>query len=372
MRFPDDVPVLGDGIVTLRAHSADDLARIVEQCNDPESIAWTTVPVPYGESDARDWVGEKIPQGWEAGATQCFAIEHEGRFAGSVDLRSRGHRGAEVGFGLHPEARGKGVMKRAVNLLLDWGFRQQEYAVVTWRANAGNWASRRVVWAAGFHFGETIPGLLEQRGERYDGWTGWITADDAREPQHPWIDVPVLETTRLRLRPWRVDDGVRLVEASNDERLRRFIPASPVPRDLADVPAYLTRVQLGAANGSRIAWCIADRATDQALGNVALFDVEGSDDARTAQVGFWGHPDSRGRGIMTEAVRRVVDWCFEAAPHGFGVRRLVLFAAVGNTASRRVAEQAGFVHVGTERAAAPTGDGDFDDNAIYDRLRDDS
>jgi RimJ/RimL family protein N-acetyltransferase len=43
-----------------------------------------------------------------------FAIAYGGRFAGSVDLRFDGIGGAEVGFGLAPWARGKGVMTRAL------------------------------------------------------------------------------------------------------------------------------------------------------------------------------------------------------------------------------------------------------------------
>ena len=90
MRFPDDVPTLTDGVVTLRGHQPADLPRIVQQCNDPESIRWTTVPTPYDESDAVDWTTKALPEHWETESTFCFAIEHQVLFAGSVDLRMRG------------------------------------------------------------------------------------------------------------------------------------------------------------------------------------------------------------------------------------------------------------------------------------------
>jgi [ribosomal protein S5]-alanine N-acetyltransferase len=370
MRFPEEVPVLTDGVVTVRAHVPEDVPRIVEQCNDPVSITSTTVPVPYGHGDAVEWISTMVPKAWADESDLCFAIEYEGRFAGSQSLRERGGGEAEVGFGLHPDARGKGVMRRALHLLLDWGFTHRGYAVVHWRANAGNWTSRRTVWALGFSFGPTIPDLLVQRGERHDGWTGWLGADDPREPTTRWLAPPLLETDRLRLRPWRAGDGPCLVEASHDAHLRHFIPSSPLPRDPADVPAYLTRIELAAADGDRVAWCVADRRTDQALGNVAIFDFEGPDDGASAQVGYWLHPDGRGRGVMTEALRRAADWAYARAPDGLGLRRLFLLTAVSNSGSRRVAEDAGFVHVGTERSAAQVGDG-FEDNAIFDQLRTD-
>jgi RimJ/RimL family protein N-acetyltransferase len=364
MRFPDDVPVLSDGVVTLRAHRADDVDPIIEQCRDPEMSAWTTVPTPYHRENAVEFVESMVPKGWADGSSLGFVIEYAGRFAGSIDLRPRDGAEADIGFGLHPCARGKGVMHRAVNLLLDWAFAERGHSVVTWRAFVGNWASRRVVWAAGFHFGPTVPALLEQRGRRRAGWTGWIGRDDSREPKNRWLEVPILRSERLRLRAWREDDGDRLVEASNDARLRHFITRTPLPDSARDVPAYLLRVHQAAADGTRLAWCVADPDSDLALGNVALFDFapDGS-----AQLGFWAHPAARGQGVLSEAARTVADWALAPEGDGMGLRRLYLLAAVSNTASRHVAERAGFRHVGTERSAAPVGTA-YEDNAVYDRL----
>jgi len=371
VRFPDDVPILTDGQVTLRAHAAADLLRIVEQCIDPESISWTTVPVPYDEGDAAEWIGSRIPSGWDGGTMYCFAIEHDARFAGSVVLRMRGGGEAEIGFGLHPEARGRGVMRRAVDLLLDWAFDARGLALVHWRAQAGNWPSRRVAWSLGFSFGPTIPQLLDQRGERRDAWTGWIGAHDPREPGEVWLDPPVLEAGEVRLRPWRDADAVGLVEAANDSVVREWIPDTPLPRAVVDVPSYLDRVHVMAATNRRLAWCVADRSSDAVLGNVALFEFEGDVDDLTAQVGYWSHPAGRGQGAMTTAVRTATEWAMcPTAEGGLGARRLYLLTSARNQGSRRLAERAGFEHVGTERGSAPVAGGGYEDNALYDRLRD--
>jgi len=82
VRFPDDVPLLTDGTVTLRPHTLADVPGIVEQCNDPVSVRWTTAPVPYDGSMARAWVCEGVPSGWACGRELGFAIEYDGRFAG--------------------------------------------------------------------------------------------------------------------------------------------------------------------------------------------------------------------------------------------------------------------------------------------------
>ena len=102
--FPDVVPVLVDPAagVLLRAHDESDIPGIIEQCRDPETIRWTTVPTPeggYGEREARAFLST-IPFGWEGGGPYVWAIEllaGAGRepvpFAGSIDLQPARARG---------------------------------------------------------------------------------------------------------------------------------------------------------------------------------------------------------------------------------------------------------------------------------------
>lgn len=170
----------------LRLPRLDDVDDIVAQCRDPEFQRWTTIPVPYNEADAHEFL-RRVAEGWQANVA-VFAIAHRGRFSGSVDLRFDGLGGADVGFGLAPWARGKGVMTRAARLLLTWGFEQADLQVVYWRAQSGNWPSRRVATRCGFRMDGTVRGLLEYRGERRDAWIGSLrrgepTSGAVEEPQ---------------------------------------------------------------------------------------------------------------------------------------------------------------------------------------------
>ena len=156
--------------LVLRVPLDADVDDIVEQCRDQEFLRWTRVPVPYHESDAQEFL-KWVAGGWQANVAR-FAVDYEGRFGGSVELRLDGVGGAEVGFGLAPWARGRGVMTRALRLVLAWGFELPGIEVVYWRAQVGNWASRRVAVRCGFRMEGTVRGLVEQRGERRDGWIG--------------------------------------------------------------------------------------------------------------------------------------------------------------------------------------------------------
>jgi RimJ/RimL family protein N-acetyltransferase len=170
-------PELTDGSdLTLRCPRPDDVDDMVLQCRDPEFQLWTTVPVPYHEVDAHEFL-KRVAEGWRTHVA-TFAIVYEGRFAGSVDLRFDGVGGAEVGFGLGPWARGQGVMSRALRLALVWGFELPGVEVVHWKAQVGNWRSRRIARRCGFRMEGTVRGLLEQRGDRRDGWIGSLRRGD--------------------------------------------------------------------------------------------------------------------------------------------------------------------------------------------------
>jgi RimJ/RimL family protein N-acetyltransferase len=368
--FPGTVPVLTDGVVTLRAHHAGDVDGVLEQCLDPVSQAWTTVPVPYTREQAEGFVGERVPAAW-AGGSWVFAVEAEDetglpRFCGTVELRDEGDARAEIAYGAHPWARGRGIVHRALELLLAWGFEEQGLQTVIWWANRGNWASRRTAWRLGFTFEGTVPQWLPQRGELRDAWVGVLRAGDERVPRTRWLDVPRIEGERVVLRPFRDDDAARVVEACRDERTAWWLATMPSPYTLDDARAYLLGRGDAAASGTAVSWAVADVGTDEVLGSIALFGLKAG---REGEIGYWTHPEARGRGVMSEACGLVVRHGFVPADDGgLGLRRIMVFAAVGNTASRRVIEGNGFVRTGTERRGTELRDGSLTDTACYDLL----
>ena len=185
---PVTAPTLTDGPVTLRHPQESDVQGSWEQCQDPLSQQWTTVPIPYSHDDARDFMLGFVPGAWESDKEWGFVVEAEGRYAGHVALRNEGDRRAEIAYGSHPWVRGTGHMEHALRMLLDWGFREKDLATVIWLANVGNWASRRVAWKLGFTFEGTLRQWLPHRGELRDAWAGTLLVDDPREPQRRWID----------------------------------------------------------------------------------------------------------------------------------------------------------------------------------------
>jgi ribosomal-protein-alanine N-acetyltransferase len=369
VRWPLNVPVLDDGVVTLRAHVPTDLEALVEMSTDAEMVRWTAIPPSYTLDTAEQLAFTALPRGWDDGTHRGWAIEAvdddgRSRFAGNVDVRH--HPIADIGFALHPWARGRGIMARAVRLAVDWALTEGGVEIVHWRSHVGNQPSLRVAHATGFTLHGTTPGMLLERGQVIDAWTGSLRFGDAPFARNRWAGSTVLESDRLRLRPFDDRDVPRIVEACSDPLTRHYLAALPRPYTAATARAYLDDCAWQAATGAKATWAVADRATDEVLGNIAVMDMLGVSSDH-GEIGYWTHPAARGQGVMTEATRMVVDHALD--PAGLDRRRLVLYAAADNAASNAIAVAAGFSHYGTQRVAERLGDGSFDDLQGYELVR---
>ena len=347
---PAPVPLLADGDVRLRRHLDSDIDGVVEQCRDPLSRRWTTVPLEYTRDDARRFVREVMPGGWLADQEWGFAVEVDGRYAGTVSLRNEGAGRAEIAFGTHPWVRGTGAVTRALRLLLDWGFADRELESVVWFAHVGNWASRKTAWRLGFTFAGTLRRRLAQRGELRDAWAATLLREDPREPRTRWLEVPVLHGDRVLLRRPREDDVPRIVAACQDPEAQRWLGGLPSPYAGSDARDWLAEIAEGAATGRMVTWAVADAADDRFLGSLGIFDV---DPDSGAEVGYLTHPEARGRGLTAEACGLAVRY----ALGDLGLPKVRAAAAAGNLASRRVLEACGFRSWGVERRAVRVRDG---------------
>lgn len=188
---PSDLPVwathpptLVGEAVALRPLEPGDLGAIEATATDPEFVRWTTVPVPYARSDAEAYLSKFGHDGeqWRSGRGAGWAISDPGdltAYWGSIDLRLDGCGGAEVGYGVSPWARGRGVCTAALVLACRWGFEHADLRRIEWLAHVGNDASRRVAQKAGFRILDgALRSRCSSRGEWHDAWVGDLLPDD--------------------------------------------------------------------------------------------------------------------------------------------------------------------------------------------------
>jgi RimJ/RimL family protein N-acetyltransferase len=137
------------------------------------------------------------------------------------------------------------------------------------------------------------------------------------------------------------------------------LASTPQPYQRDSALAYLESIAELAARGEGVAWCIADAQNDHCLGSISLDGLGGY--ANRGEIGYWVHPDARGRGVVSEAVRLVTQY----ARNSGLVTSVLIRCAKGNAASRRVAERAGYRMVGIQPTSEPLRDGRLADLVLY-------
>ena len=183
----------------------------------------------------------------------------------------------------------------------------------------------------------------------------------------PENTLSVVETSRLRLRPWR-DTDVPGPGEGPDEASLRFMPegAQPGPDDF---PTWLARRRRDMATGADLHWCVADLATDEMLGNVQIFRMGPATGRFQGELGYWLRPGARGCRVIGEAVEVVVAHAFRPVVAG-GLGLIRLHAATGsdNYASQSILRSAGFTQWCADRQSWRRIDGSLSDGVYFELL----
>lgn len=179
--------------LTLSVHDERDLDDVVAYANDPDVIAGTPVPVPYGRAQAEEFLRDQVRHGWATGERLEFAVRpHDStrRLVGTISVFGFTDGGAEVGYAVHPDGRGRGYVTEAVGAVLDWGFTAAPDGLglerVQWRALAFNTASAAVAQRLGFVFEGRRRSAVVHRGVRQDELTAAILRTDPRGVPTVW------------------------------------------------------------------------------------------------------------------------------------------------------------------------------------------
>jgi ribosomal-protein-serine acetyltransferase len=149
----------------------------------------------------------------------------------------------------------------------------------------------------------------------------------------------------------------RLVDANRRYLAPRMPWASEQTREAALEFIRLTRRQVKENKGFQVA-IVCD---DQIIGVAGFHHVESTH--RSGTIGYWLDEQHQGRGIMTRAVRALIDHAFR----DWGLNRVEIRAATDNRRSRAIPERLGFREEGVLREAERIGDR-YNDLVVYGML----
>ena len=154
-----------------------------------------------------------------------------------------------------------------------------------------------------------------------------------------------LDGAELRaLEPWQAAEFAAYTDAHRAE-LADTIPWAEAVVDEQTARGFLQRYADGAANDERRIYGLY--VDDELVGGTLfrVFDTVSS----TCEIGVWLSSAARGRGLVTEAVRAMVDWAMDVR----GIHRVEWRCSPENTASSAVARRLGMQREGLLRESFP-------------------
>jgi len=148
---------------------------------------------------------------------------------------------------------------------------------------------------------------------------------------------PNLETERLILREHVLADAEMLFTMRTNETVMKYIDRER-PRDLMEIKTFITTFNEGFENGDNLAWVIALKENpNEMIGSIGYWRTDFAN--HRAEIGYMLHPDCWRKGIISEALIKIIAFGFEE----MNLHTIKANINVGNDASRQMLIKHGFV-----------------------------
>ncbi|MBD3582975.1 GNAT family N-acetyltransferase [Flavobacterium selenitireducens] len=159
---------------------------------------------------------------------------------------------------------------------------------------------------------------------------------------------PILETERLYLRKLSESDVVEVFEMRSDPANMKFIPR-PLIQDHTEALAHIAKINDQIEANQGINWAVTLKGNDKLVGIMGFYRTEF--EHFRSEIGYMIHPDYHGQGIVSEAIKKLVEYAFST----MGLHSIVAVIDPDNVASEKVLQKNGFVK-----------EGHFKENEFYD------
>ena len=151
-----------------------------------------------------------------------------------------------------------------------------------------------------------------------------------------------LETPRLHLRPWTLEDAPTFARLSNDTEIARNTGTFVFPQPEGWAEERLRRYADATVQGMGYSFAVCLRDSLEVIGDCGIH-LEPRH--RRGELGYWCAAAFRGNGYMIEAARAVMEFGFET----LGLHRVQASHFPRNPASGRILERIGMKREGLMR-----------------------
>ena len=147
---------------------------------------------------------------------------------------------------------------------------------------------------------------------------------------------PILETERLILRRITTDDAPGVFRLRSNPDTMKYVPR-PLATTIDDAMAHIAQIDDKVNSNLGINWAITLKGDPTFIGIIGNFRIEFEN--YRAEIGYMLLPEFNGKGIISEAIARVVQYGFEEMK----LHSIEAIIDPDNFASGRVLEKNNFV-----------------------------
>lgn len=145
-----------------------------------------------------------------------------------------------------------------------------------------------------------------------------------------------LNTERLHLRRLEIKDWEMVSYLRTDPIVNQFVKRTPAPTKEKALE-FIDRSNKQTDAGEIYQWCISLADNNKMIGTICLWNL--SEDRKNAEVGYDLLPEFHGKGIMNEALHKVIDFGFNKV----NLDKIEAYTQRNNEASKKLLEKNGFV-----------------------------
>jgi len=137
---------------------------------------------------------------------------------------------------------------------------------------------------------------------------------------------PVLTTERLLLRQLTIKDENEIFALRTDDEVNRYLDRLKA-RTIEDARKFISKINTGIHNNEAIYWGISLKDEPKLIGTICCWNI--SKENNSAETGYELLPAYQGKGIMQEALAKVIEYGFDIMK----LHRIEAFADADNSRS---------------------------------------
>jgi len=146
---------------------------------------------------------------------------------------------------------------------------------------------------------------------------------------------PNLATERLILRQLQIEDANEIFALRSSEEVNRFLDR-PKAISIDEAKQFIYKINGVIDKNESVYWAITLKNENKVIGTICYWNISKENDM--AEVGYELHPSFQGKGIMQEALLKVIDFGFEQ----MNLKTITAVPSADNYKSRKLIEKNNF------------------------------